>query len=55
MGRCRMGTVKPTMVMPPENKPAAPVPAMALPTIRTLELGATAQTTDPTGQHLASL
>jgi hypothetical protein len=34
--------------MPPENKPAAPDPAMARPTMRTLEFGATAHTTEPT-------
>jgi hypothetical protein len=40
--------VKPTMVMPPENSPAAPVPAMARPAMSTFEFGATAHTTEPT-------
>jgi hypothetical protein len=48
MGRRRSGTVNPTMVIPPENSPAAPDPAMALPAMRTLEFGATAHTTEPT-------
>lgn len=31
----------------PENIPATPIPATALPTIRTVLLGATAQMSDP--------
>jgi hypothetical protein len=51
-GLLRRGTANATMVIPPENKPAAPEPAIALPTMRTFELGATAQTIEPTTQWL---
>jgi hypothetical protein len=35
------------MVMPPEKRPAAPVPATALPTMRVGEFIETAQTMEP--------
>lgn len=50
-GLRRRGTAKPMMVMPPENSPAAPDPATALPTINVVEFLATAHTTDPTGKN----
>ena len=50
MARFRKGTAKPTMVMPPEKRAAAPTPATARPTINMVELTAAAQTTDPTSK-----
>jgi hypothetical protein len=47
-GRLRNGTANAMIVIPPENKPAAPDPATARPTMRTFELGATAQMIEPT-------
>ena len=35
------------IVVAPLTKPAAPTPEMALPTMRVIELGATAEMTDP--------
>ena len=39
------------IVKAPEKSPAAPIPAMALPTISILELVADAQTTEPTDRQ----
>lgn len=47
-GRLRNGTENAIMVIPPENKPAAPDPATARPPMRTLEFGATAHIIEPT-------
>jgi hypothetical protein len=52
-GRLRKGTENATIVIPPENKPAAPEPAIARPTMRTFEFGATAQTMEPTTLELS--
>lgn len=41
MGRFRSGTLRATITYAPVIMPAAPVPAIALPTMRTLELGVT--------------
>ena len=43
-------TVIPMMVKKPEKTPDAPTPATALPIMKVVELGATAQMTDPTSK-----
>jgi hypothetical protein len=48
MGLVFNGAAKPTMVILPENNPAAPMPAMARPMIKSADVGAMAHTTDPT-------
>jgi hypothetical protein len=48
IGRFLKGTVKPTIVMPPEKMADAPAPATALPTMSIVESVAAAQRTDPT-------
>jgi hypothetical protein len=48
IGLCRNGIENAMIVIPPENSPAAPNPATALPMINTLELFARAHTIEPT-------
>ena len=43
IGRFLGGTVKEMTLVPPTDRPAPPIPAMARPTIKLLELGATPQ------------
>lgn len=50
MGRSRSGTVWNKMTLAPERIPEHPIPAMALPTMKTIELGAAPQTADPTSK-----
>jgi hypothetical protein len=47
-GRFRNGTVYRMMIIPPENRPAEPKPAIALPTMSVDEFCARAQMRDPT-------
>jgi len=49
-GLFRSGTTCPKIAKLPVNIPAAAAPAMARPRIRTGELGATAQMTEPTSK-----
>lgn len=42
------GATREMIMMHPENNPAAPTPATALPTMRVAELGATPHINDPT-------
>jgi hypothetical protein len=48
IGRLCKGTECARMIRPPENIPEQPIPAIALPTISTAELGAIPHTNDPT-------
>lgn len=48
-GRFTNGAMHATIYIAPWNKPAAPMPATARPTIKTGELGATAHSREPTG------
>jgi hypothetical protein len=50
MGRCLTGTDKLRITRAPEKIPEQPIPAIARPTIKVLELGATAQIKDPTSK-----
>src|SRR4051794_6944298 len=50
MGRFMRGTVKPTIVMPPENRAEAPAPATARPTISITEFFAAAHIIDPSSK-----
>lgn len=47
-GLCLICTVLATITRDPQNIPAAPNPATALPIINAIELGAAAQITEPT-------
>ena len=47
IGRCFSGTLKPTIVRPPEKRPLAPAPATARPTMSIDELLAAAHKTEP--------
>ena len=49
-GLCRSGRVYARMTIEPENKPAVPMPATARPTMKAVELGATAHTRLPTSK-----
>jgi hypothetical protein len=49
-GLLRSGIANAMIVIPPENKPAAPEPAIARPVIKILELEAMAEITEPTVQ-----
>ena len=51
IGRFRNGTVKPTIVMPPEKMAEAPAPATARPTMSMVELVAAAHITEPTSKR----
>lgn len=51
MGRRISGTVKPTMVMPPENNALAPAPATARPTMSITEFLAAAHRIEPTSKR----
>ena len=46
---CR-GTVCPTIKMAPEKRPAEPIPAIARPRIRPVELGVMPQTNEPSSK-----
>lgn len=46
-GRFLTSTIRDMMIIEPQNIPAAPSPAIALPTMNAGELGAAAQSTDP--------
>jgi hypothetical protein len=50
MGRFSKGRMRAMMIKAPEVIPAQPMPATALPTIRTREDGAAAQTMEPTSK-----
>jgi hypothetical protein len=50
MGLFFNGTVKPTIVILPENKAEAPAPATARPTINITEFLAAAQITEPSSK-----
>lgn len=55
IGRLDRGTLKPTIVMPPENKAEAPAPAIARPTISITEFLAAAQMMEPnSNRHKAN-
>ena len=49
------GTVKPTIVIPPEKRAEAPIPATALPTISMVEVVAAAHSTDPTSNMINAI
>jgi hypothetical protein len=49
-GRRAKGTAIEMMTKAPEKMPATPMPAMALPTMRAVLDGATAQTNEPTSK-----
>jgi hypothetical protein len=55
MGRLRSGTLYPIMVMPPENRPAAPTPATARPTMSMGELTAAPQITEPSSKMASAI
>ncbi|KAK5636419.1 hypothetical protein RRF57_012130 [Xylaria bambusicola] len=48
MGRFRRGTMVIMIMVTPEKIPAPPRPAIARPTMKTMEFGAAPQMTDPT-------
>lgn len=50
MGRLASGTICAIITVAPENMPADPIPAIARPTMKALELGAPPQTADPTSK-----
>jgi len=50
IGRFFKGTLKPTIVMPPENNALAPAPATARPTINITESFAAAHSTEPSSK-----
>jgi hypothetical protein len=52
MGRFISGTVKPTIVIPPENSADAPAPATARPTISITEFFAAAHRIDPNSNNM---
>ena len=47
IGRLRRGTSGSVIIIPPENIPADPSPAMARPMMKAAELGAAPQSADP--------
>lgn len=49
-GLCRSGRVYARITIEPENSPAVPMPATARPTMKAVELGATAHTRLPTSK-----
>ena len=53
--RFRRGTLNPMIVRPPENRPEAPRPATARPTIKVGEFFAVAHMTDPTRQRVSEV
>jgi hypothetical protein len=50
MGRFSSGTIWAIIVVAPEKMPADPIPAMALPTMKLVELGAAPHRADPTSK-----
>jgi hypothetical protein len=52
MARLLRGTEYDTMIIPPENRADAPIPAIARPTISMGELTAAAHITEPTGWEM---
>jgi hypothetical protein len=50
MGRFCKGTLKPTIVIPPENKALAPAPATARPTMSITEFLAAAHNIEPSSK-----
>lgn len=48
MGLFGSGIIGIITIMEPENMPAEPKPAMARPIMKTIDVGAAAQTTEPT-------
>lgn len=50
IGRLRRGTSGSMTIIPPENMPADPKPAMARPIMKAIELGAAPQSADPTSK-----
>ena len=50
MGRFSIGATCAIAVMPPVKRPADPRPAIARPTTRAVDVGATAHTSEPTSK-----
>jgi hypothetical protein len=50
IGRLTSGTVLDIMITPPLKTPAEPSPAIALPTIKAFDVGATPQISDPSSK-----
>lgn len=54
IGRFIRGTVKPTMVIPPEKRADAPAPATARPTMSITEFFAAAHSIDPNSNNTSA-
>jgi hypothetical protein len=54
IGRFGNGATRTTMVVAPENRPAAPKPATPLPTMNTSEVGADAHNIEPISKKLSA-